>query len=67
MAKPRLLASNISKINKKQPVSQRRKELDVSIDRSDYFFMVLPDNEMFNNFDLVIDQSDDIRKVETGE
>lgn len=42
-------------------------EIEVSADRSDYFAMVLPDNEMFNNFDLTIDQSEDIKKVETGE
>ncbi len=42
-------------------------ELEVSIDRTDRFFMALPDNEMFNGFDLTIDQSDDIKKVETGE
>ena len=42
-------------------------ELKVSIDRTDNFAMALPDNEMFNNFDLTIDQSDDIKKVETGE
>ena len=42
-------------------------ELDISIDRTDGFAMVLPDNDMFNNFDLTIDQSDDIKKVETGE
>ena len=29
--------------------------------------MILPDNEMFNSFDLTIDQSEDIKKVETGE
>ncbi len=42
-------------------------ELEVSIDRTDRFSMALPDNEMFNSFDLTIDQSDDIKKVETGE
>ncbi|HAG69629.1 MAG TPA: acetolactate decarboxylase [Lachnospiraceae bacterium] len=42
-------------------------ELDISIDRTDGFAMVLPDNDMFNNFDLTIDQSEDIKKVETGE
>ena len=41
--------------------------LDVSMDRTDSFSMVLPDNEMFNHFDLTVDQSDDIKKVETGE
>ena len=42
-------------------------DIEVSIDQSDYFAMVLPDNEMFNNLDLTIDQSEDIKKVETGE
>ena len=42
-------------------------KLEVSIDRTDNFSIVLPDNEMFNNFDLTIDQSEDIKKVETGE
>ncbi len=41
--------------------------IEVSIDRTDSFAMVLPDNEMFNTFDLTIDQSEDIKKVETGE
>lgn len=42
-------------------------ELEVRIDRTDGFSMVLPDNEMFNGFDLTVDQSEDIKKVETGE
>jgi hypothetical protein len=29
--------------------------------------MVLPENEMFNDFDLTVDQSDDIKRVETGD
>ena len=29
--------------------------------------MTIPNNEMFNKFDLTIDQSKDIKKVETGE
>lgn len=41
--------------------------IEVSIDKTDSFAMVLPDNEMFNTFDLTIDQSEDIKKVETGE
>ena len=41
--------------------------LTVSMDRTDGFSMMIPDNEMFNNFDLSVDQSDDIKKVETGE
>ncbi len=41
--------------------------LKVSMDRTDGFSMVLPDNEMFNGFDLTVDQSADIKKVETGE
>ena len=31
------------------------------------FEMKLPDNEMFDGFDLTIDQSEDIKEVETGE
>jgi alpha-acetolactate decarboxylase len=42
-------------------------EIDVSMDRTDNFSMVLPDNDMFNNFDLTVDQSEDIKKVETGD
>lgn len=29
--------------------------------------MTIPNNEMFNKFDLTIDQGKDIKKVETGE
>ena len=36
-------------------------------DYTDNFEMLLPDNEMFNSFDLTIDQTEDIKKVETGE
>ena len=42
-------------------------ETNVTMDRTDYFSMTLPDNEMFNEFDLTIDQSEDIKKVETGD
>lgn len=42
-------------------------KLTVTMDRTDGFSMVLPDNEMFNGFDLSLDQSADIKKVETGE
>ena len=42
-------------------------KLNVKMDRTDGFAMVLPDNEMFNGFDLTVDQSADIKKVETGE
>ena len=41
--------------------------LYISMDRTDGFSMKLPDNEMFNSFDLSVDQSSDIKKVETGE
>ena len=41
--------------------------LKLSMDRTDGFSMTVPDNGMFNHFDLSVDQSDDIRKVETGE
>ena len=43
------------------------KSITASIDRTDGFSMAIPDNEMFNNFDLTVDQSEDIKKVETGE
>ena len=36
-------------------------------DYTDGFSMVLPENEMFNDFDLTVDQSDDIKRVETGD
>ncbi len=36
------------------------------IDYTDKFNMILPDNDMFKNFDLSIDQSKDIKKVETN-
>ena len=42
-------------------------ETNVTMDRTDYFSMTLPDNEMFNEFDLTVDQSEDIKKVETGD
>lgn len=41
--------------------------LSVSMDRTDGFSMAVPDNNMFNNFDLTVDQSEDIKRVETGE
>ena len=40
---------------------------EIRMDRTDGFSMIVPDNEMFNQFDLTVDQSDDIKKVETGE
>lgn len=40
---------------------------EASFDVSNGFAMTLPNNEMFNNFDLTVDQSNDIKKVETGE
>ncbi len=40
---------------------------EIAIDRTDSFKMILPDNDMFNGFDLTIDQSEDIKKVETGD
>ncbi len=42
-------------------------EGEVKWDKTDNFNMLLPDNEMFNGFDLTVDQSDDIKKVETGD
>jgi len=41
--------------------------LKVGIDSTDGFTMALPNNEMFSSFDLTVDQSDDIKRVETGE
>lgn len=41
-------------------------EATLSWDDSDGFSMLLPNNEMFEGFDLTIDQSDDIDKVESG-
>ena len=38
---------------------------DISLDITDSFEMKLPDDDMFSGFDLTIDQSEDIRKVET--
>lgn len=35
------------------------------LDYTDGFEMLLPENELFNGFDLTIDQSEDIKKVET--
>ena len=43
------------------------KNVEASFDSTDSFFMVIPNNEMFDKFDLTIDQSKDIKKVETGE
>lgn len=42
-------------------------EAGMQLDKTDGFNMFLPDNEMFNGFDLTVDQSDDIKKVETGD
>ena len=38
---------------------------DISLDLTDSFEMRLPNNDMFSGFDLTIDQSEDIKKVET--
>ncbi len=40
-------------------------DAELALDCTDGFKMVLPDNKMFANFDLTIDQSEDIKKVET--
>ena len=40
---------------------------EVKWDYTDGYSMVLPTNEMFNGFDLTVDQSEDIKKVETGD
>lgn len=38
---------------------------DISLDDTDSFEMKLPNHDMFSGFDLTIDQSEDIKKVET--
>ena len=43
------------------------KNINVSVDSTNGFYMIITNNEMFNKFDLTIDQSKDIKKVETGE
>ena len=40
---------------------------DLALDYTRGFEMKLPENEMFDGFDLTIDQSEDIKEVETGE
>ena len=45
----------------------RFNEAEVKWDETAGFNMELPDDEMFNGFDLTVDQSDDIKKVETGD
>ena len=42
-------------------------QAELKWDYTDGFAMILPENEMFREFDLTVDQSDDIKKVETGE
>lgn len=42
------------------------KSADIMIDYTEKFNMILPNNDMFKNFDLSIDQSKDIKKVETN-
>ncbi len=41
--------------------------LNVILDRTDRFSMSVPDNAAFNDYDLTVDQSEDIKKVETGQ
>ena len=40
---------------------------EVRMDSTSSFAMILPDNDMFDGFDLTVDQSADIKKVETGD
>lgn len=40
--------------------------LNVIMDRTDRFSMSVPDNAAFNDYDLTVDQSKDIQKIETG-
>lgn len=42
-------------------------EATVSIDCTDNFTMLLPDNDYFNNTDFSIDRSEDVRRAETNE
>lgn len=41
-------------------------EATLTWDNADAFQMILPENEMFKNFDLTVDQSKDIEEVEKG-
>ena len=43
------------------------KNINANVDSTNGFYMTIPNNEMFNKFDPIIDQSKDIKKVETGE
>lgn len=40
---------------------------DIAWDYTDGFEMIIPGNEMFDGFDLAVDQSEDIQKVEKNE
>ena len=40
---------------------------EIAWDYTDSFDMILPDNEMFDGFNLTVDQSEDIKKVEKNE
>ncbi|MCR4656364.1 MAG: acetolactate decarboxylase [Lachnospiraceae bacterium] len=42
-------------------------DAELSIDLTPGFSMLLPDNESFKGFDLTVDQSEDIKKVELNE
>ena len=42
-------------------------KLHAGMDLTNGFSMVVPDGKMFNDFDFKVDQTDDIKKVETGE
>ena len=42
-------------------------DAELSLDYTKGFKMVLPDDKMFSAFDLTIDQTEDIKKVETNE
>ena len=42
-------------------------EASAKWDSTSGFEMSLPDNDMFNSFDLTVDQSEDIKRVETGD
>ena len=42
-------------------------QAELTLDYTDGFLMELPENEMFRQFDLTVDQSEDIGKVEMGQ
>ena len=43
------------------------KNINANVDSTNGLYITIPNNEMFNKFDPIIDQGKDIKKVETGE